>query len=67
MGFDDPVVIVLILAAVVFLFGAGRIPAFAKSLGTARREFDKAMKGNFEDTHERESAGCNPKDRDNFA
>ncbi len=50
MGFDDPVVIVLILAAVVFLFGAGRIPAFAKSLGTARREFDKAMKGNFEDS-----------------
>ena len=50
MGFDDPVVIVLILAAVVFLFGAGRIPAFAKSLGTARREFDKAVTGNFEDT-----------------
>ena len=49
MGFDDPVVIILILAVAVFLFGAGRIPAFAKSLGTARREFDKAMKGNFEE------------------
>jgi TatA/E family protein of Tat protein translocase len=48
MGFDDPVVLVLIVGVVVFLFGAGRIPAFAKSLGTARREFDKAMKGNFE-------------------
>ena len=48
MGFDDPIVIVLIVAVVVFLFGAGRIPAFAKSLGSARREFDKAMKGNFE-------------------
>ncbi len=48
MAFDDPVVIVLIVASVVFLFGAGRIPAFAKSLGTARREFDKAMKGNFD-------------------
>jgi TatA/E family protein of Tat protein translocase len=48
MGFDDPVVIILIVGAVVFLFGAGRIPAFAKSLGTARREFDKAMKGNFD-------------------
>ena len=48
MAFDDPVVIILIVAVVVFLFGAGRIPAFAKSLGTARREFDKAMKGNFD-------------------
>ena len=50
MGFDDPIVIVLIVAVVVFLFGAGRIPAFAKSLGTARREFDKGMKGNFDAT-----------------
>jgi len=50
MGFDDPVVIILILAVAVFLFGAGRIPAFARSLGTARREFDKAMKGNFEES-----------------
>jgi len=49
MGFDDPVVIILILAVAVFLFGAGRIPAFARSLGTARREFDKAKKGNFEE------------------
>jgi len=48
MGFDDPVVIILILGAVVLLFGAGRIPAFARSLGQARREFDKATKGNFE-------------------
>jgi TatA/E family protein of Tat protein translocase len=49
MAFDDPIVIVLIVAVAVFLFGAGRIPAFAKSLGSARREFDKAMKGNFEE------------------
>jgi sec-independent protein translocase protein TatA len=48
MGFDDPVVIILILAVAVLLFGAGRIPAFARSLGQARREFDKAMKGNFD-------------------
>jgi len=33
----------------VLLFGAGRIPAFARSLGQARREFDKAMKGNFDE------------------
>lgn len=49
MAFDDPVVIILILAVVVLLFGAGRIPAFARSLGQARREFDKAMKGNFDE------------------
>jgi sec-independent protein translocase protein TatA len=49
MAFDDPVVIILILAVVVLLFGAGRIPAFAKSLGQAKREFDKAMKGNFDE------------------
>ena len=50
MAFDDPVVIILILAVVVLLFGAGRIPALAKSLGQARREFDKAMKGTYEDS-----------------
>jgi TatA/E family protein of Tat protein translocase len=48
MGFDDPVVIMLILGVVVLLFGAGRIPGFARSLGQARREFDKAAKGNFD-------------------
>ena len=45
MGFDDPVVIILILAVVVLLFGASRIPQFARSLGQARREFEKGAKG----------------------
>lgn len=45
MGFDDPVVIILILAVVVLLFGASRIPQLARSLGQARREFDKGAKG----------------------
>jgi sec-independent protein translocase protein TatA len=43
MGLDDPVVIVLIAAVVIFLFGAGQIPKFAKSLGQARKEFNNAM------------------------
>ena len=60
MAFDDPVVIILILAVVVLLFGAGRIPAFARSLGQARREFDKAMKGNFEEPAKVEMASSNP-------
>jgi len=49
MGFDDPVVIILILGVAVLLFGAGRIPAFARGLGQARREFDKAAKGVYDE------------------
>ncbi len=45
MGFDDPVVWILIVAVVVFLFGASRIPQFARSLGSARREFEQAWRG----------------------
>jgi TatA/E family protein of Tat protein translocase len=59
MAFDDPVVIILILAVVILMFGAGRIPAFAKSLGVAKREFDKAMKGNFEETTKPETTPQN--------
>ena len=44
MAFDDPVVWVLIIAVVVFLFGANKIPQFAKAIGQARREFDQASK-----------------------
>lgn len=42
MAFDDPIVWILILAVVVFLFGASRIPQFAKALGLARKEFNAA-------------------------
>ncbi len=45
MAFDDPIVWVLIVAVVVFLFGANKIPGLARSLGQARREFDKGWKG----------------------
>jgi len=45
MAWDDPVVWILIIAAIVFLFGASRIPQFARSLGQARREFEKGSKG----------------------
>lgn len=45
LAFDDPVVIILILAVVVLLFGANRIPQLARSVGQARREFEKASKG----------------------
>ena len=45
MAFDDPVVWVLIVAVVIFLFGANKIPQIAKGIGQARREFEAASKG----------------------
>jgi sec-independent protein translocase protein TatA len=45
LALDDPVVIVLIAAVVILLFGASRIPQLARSLGQARREFEKGSKG----------------------
>jgi TatA/E family protein of Tat protein translocase len=49
MAWDDPIVWVLIIAVVVFLFGANKIPQFARSIGQARNEFAKASKGDFSD------------------
>ena len=48
MAFDDPIVWVLIIAVVIFLFGANKIPSLARSIGQARREFDKGWKGQLE-------------------
>jgi sec-independent protein translocase protein TatA len=45
LALDDPVVIILIAAVVILLFGASRIPQLARSLGQARREFDRGSKG----------------------
>ena len=45
MAWDDPIVWVLIIAVVIFLFGANKIPQFAKAVGQARREFSNASKG----------------------
>jgi sec-independent protein translocase protein TatA len=41
MAFDDPIVWVLIVLVVLILFGASRIPKFARALGEARAEFTK--------------------------
>ena len=48
MAWDDPIVWVLIAAVVIFLFGANRIPQFARSIGQARKEFTEASKGNYD-------------------
>ena len=45
MAFDDPVVWILIIAVVVFMFGSSKIPQFARALGQARKEFDNGWKG----------------------
>ena len=44
MAFDDPLVWILIIAVVVFLFGANKIPGLAKAFGQAKKEFDSASK-----------------------
>ncbi|MGI0090233.1 MAG: twin-arginine translocase TatA/TatE family subunit [Nitrososphaerales archaeon] len=45
MAIDDPIVWILIVVVVLILFGASRIPKFAKALGEARREFSKGSQG----------------------
>jgi sec-independent protein translocase protein TatA len=45
MAWDDPFVWILIVAVVIFLFGAGQIPKFARSLGQAKKEFQNAFSG----------------------
>ena len=45
MAFDDPVVWLLIAVVIIVLFGASRIPKFARALGEARKEFESGSKG----------------------
>jgi sec-independent protein translocase protein TatA len=45
MAWDDPVVWVLIVAVIVFLFGSTKIPSIARAIGQARREFDTSWRG----------------------
>ena len=45
MGLDDPVVLLLIVVAIIFLFGGSKIPGLARALGEARREFDRGFRG----------------------
>jgi sec-independent protein translocase protein TatA len=45
MAWDDPIVWVLIVTAVIFLFGSNKIPELARAIGKAKREFDQARSG----------------------
>jgi sec-independent protein translocase protein TatA len=43
MGLGPPEILMIILAIVV-LFGANRIPKFARSIGKAKKEFEQGLK-----------------------
>ena len=45
MAWDDPMVWILIVGLGILLFGSNKIPELARTLGSARREFDAASKG----------------------
>jgi sec-independent protein translocase protein TatA len=45
LALDDPVVWLLIAVVIIVLFGASRIPKFARALGEARKEFESGSKG----------------------
>ena len=42
--FDSPVQIMLVIGVVVLLFGAGRLPQLAKSLGQSKKAFKEGLK-----------------------
>jgi TatA/E family protein of Tat protein translocase len=48
--FSPEILIPIVLVAV--LFGSAKIPEFARSLGSARREFDRGARGDAEPTEE---------------
>lgn len=42
--FGPDLIIVLVIVGVLVLFGGSKIPKFARSIGTAKGEFEKGMK-----------------------
>lgn len=55
LAFDDPIVWLLIAGVVILLFGSNKIPALARGIGRARREFELASKGLSDDTSKKEN------------
>lgn len=54
--------LIIIAVIVVVLFGASAIPKFAKSIGQAKKEFEKGIKeGNTEDSLENKNNSKNSK------
>jgi sec-independent protein translocase protein TatA len=48
--------IIIIAVVILVLFGASAIPKFARSLGQAKKEFDKGAKEGFQGTADAEKA-----------
>jgi sec-independent protein translocase protein TatA len=57
MGLGPPEILMIILAIVV-LFGANRIPKFARSIGKAKKEFEQGLKEGEEAEDKADSAGA---------
>ena len=47
--FDSPVQIMLVIGVLALLFGAGRLPQLAKSLGQSRKAFKEGLREGEED------------------
>jgi sec-independent protein translocase protein TatA len=45
MGLDNPLHILILLAIVLLVFGARRLPEIGRSLGTGLREFKRSVTG----------------------
>lgn len=50
-----PPELLIILVVVLLLFGGAKIPDLARSLGKAKSEFEKGIRGEASDSPERES------------
>jgi sec-independent protein translocase protein TatA len=57
LGTLGPSEIVLILIALLLLFGGKKIPELMKGLGTGIREFKKASSGEYDEKKEEEKKG----------
>ena len=57
LGTLGPSEIVLILIALLLLFGGNKIPELMKGLGTGIREFKKASSGEYDEKKEEEKKG----------
>jgi sec-independent protein translocase protein TatA len=57
LGMLGPTEIVLILIALLLMFGGKKIPELMKGLGTGIREFKKASNGDYDEKKEEEKKG----------
>ena len=61
MGLDNPLHIIFIVAILLLLFGAKRLPEIGRSLGTGMREFKQSVTGEATGhSHDAHQAGQQP-------